>query len=346
MTIDNRSKLRLLGWDEHFEREFNAVGNIECCPYRVARVEKETWVLWGSEKPLNGYLTGKLRFNSKESGQLPALGDWVTAKKTDPGSAQIEAVLPRKTTLSRKVAGLITEEQVISANVDYMFIVTAPDQDFSPGRIERYLALVSNSGIKPVLVINKADLDKDTTMLEELVKGIDETLPLHYTSALSSTGLEGLLPYISSGETVTLVGSSGVGKSSLINALNDSSSLKTGAIREKDQKGRHTTNHREMIVLPQGGIIIDNPGMREIQLWVDNDGIEAAFPDIEELILKCRFRNCSHRSEPGCAVIGAIKRGELPEKRWNNYNKMLREVKFLEERKKKKNTYSQVKKGR
>jgi len=235
--------------------------------------------------------------------------------------------LPRASKFSRKVAGVTTEEQIVAANVDTLFLVIGLDGDFNPRRVERYLAPAWDSGATPVLVLNKADVCEDVTALIAEVELIAAGIPVHPVSALDGD-VDELRRYCVSGQTVALIGSSGVGKSTLINALLGEDRQDTGDVSEHQDRGRHTTTNRELIVLPTGGLIIDNPGMRELQLWSDDAGVDETFADILKLAGECRFRDCRHESEPDCAVQAALYDGTLDGERYRNYLKLKRELRY------------------
>ncbi len=323
-----------LGWDGFFEKRFTPFLKKGWVPYRVARVDRNGWLLWGESDPIVGKLSGKLRYHTADASLMPSLGDWVAVKRSESDQGFIQAVLPRKSIFSRKVAGVVLREQVIATNIDYTWVVVACDQSFRFRSIERYITQCHRSGAKPVLVMNKADLVEDLEHWLAQRSITDSSIPVHMVSARSKKGLDTLSPYLRKGVTSALVGSSGVGKSSLVNAIIAQDCMKTGEVRAYDHKGKHTTTKREMIVLPEGGVIIDNPGMREIQLWTDEANLDQSFSDIDMYAKLCKYTNCTHRSEPECAVREALEKGKASLSRWENYQKILRKVRFLEQRKK------------
>ncbi|HEX2163363.1 MAG TPA: ribosome small subunit-dependent GTPase A [Thermoanaerobaculia bacterium] len=274
---------------------------------------------------------GRLR----AEGVRPAVGDWVAVERLGARDGLIRRVLPRRTKLARKVPGARTEEQVLAADVDRVFLVMGLDGDFSPRRIERLAVVAREGGAEPVVVLTKADLVGD----EELAARIDEVraaapgTPVFAVSVPAGRGLEPLAAFLVPGETIALLGSSGAGKSTLLNRLVGREVMATGAVREHDSRGRHTTVHRELVVLPNGSLLIDNPGLREVQLWTESgEGLEETFEDVEELAAACRFRNCTHRHEPGCAVREAIEQGRLDPARLEAYRELAREREALERR--------------
>jgi len=270
---------------------------------------------------------------SADRAAFPAVGDWVAASpRPEEGRAAIVAVLPRKTAFSRKAWGSVTEEQVLAANIDTALIVSSLDRNFQLRRIERYLTLAWESGAEPAIVLNKADLCPEAEARRADVEAVAMGVPIHVVNATSGDGIDVLRQYLQPGRTVTLLGSSGVGKSTIINALLGADRLRVSAVRARDDKGRHTTTHREMVLFPDGGIVIDNPGMRELQLWADEEAVTDVFQEIEALAAACRFHDCQHEQEPGCAVRRALEDGTLDPARYANYLGLKRELRFLASR--------------
>lgn len=275
---------------------------------------------------LSAELEGKLRHGAQSRLDLPAVGDFVTFTALDDTHAIVRSVLPRRSAIVRKAAGTRTDEQVIASNVDTLFIVSSLDGDFNIRRIERYVILAWDSGARPAIVLNKADLCDDPSAVLDAIAATGWSVPVHRVCAFDAAAIAELTPYLGDGQTVALVGSSGVGKSTLTNALIGADRQDTGEVRT-DDRGRHTTTARQLFVLPGGAALIDTPGMRELQLWSDAAGIGDAFGDIAERAAACRFTDCAHEAEPGCAVRDAID----PE-RLENYRKLLREAVYLERR--------------
>ncbi|MEW6359359.1 MAG: ribosome small subunit-dependent GTPase A [Planctomycetota bacterium] len=324
-------KLEDLGWDGVFMAHFERFHEEGLAPGRIAREERDLYGVYWQGGEVMAEVSGKMRHDAGSRSDLPAVGDWV-AMHVRPGEGRgtIHAVLPRKSSFSRKEAGVHTEEQIAAANIDTVFLVTGLDRDFNLRRIERYLTLVWDCGASPVIVLNKADLCADVAARVEQVEAIAFGVPIHAVSAVTGGGVEALRLRLSRGKTAALLGSSGVGKSTLINALLGAERQAVRDVRASDGRGRHTTTRRELILLPGGGALIDNPGMRELQMWTDEDGLSGTFADVEEIAAQCRFRNCKHQSEPGCAVRQAIAAGALDAGRLRGYQKLQRELRHLE----------------
>ena len=266
-----------------------------------------------------------------ETQDFPTTGDYVMLRYIENGDSQILATLPRKTFFSRREPGPIPRDQAVAANFDYVFIMQSLNLDFNPKRLERYLALAWQSGAIPVILMTKADLVEDywdyLTQVERVATGVN----IHVVSAHTGQGLNRLNGYLQPGKTVVFLGSSGVGKSSLVNALAGREIMEVNAIREDDSKGRHTTTHRQLIRLKSGVMIIDTPGMRELGMWDVSEGIGEAFSDVEQFLGRCRFADCRHESEPGCGIKAAIASGELDASRWESYRKLSEEAVSKEE---------------
>ncbi|HEU5123762.1 MAG TPA: ribosome small subunit-dependent GTPase A [Verrucomicrobiae bacterium] len=325
--------LKTLGWNASLKEAFAGFQQKGFEPGRIAEEDKHHYVIFAKSGTLLGKVTGKFLHETRTRALLPKVGDWVAFSpvRNEDEKAQIHAVLPRRTKLSRKVPGRETEEQVLVTNVDVAFVVQALDQSFNPAQLQRHLAMVVEGGVKPVIVLNKADLCDD--ILEKLaaVERISAGAPVIAVSARTGRAIDSLTQLIRPGETIVFVGASGVGKSSLINFLYGEEILPTTEVRESDSKGRHTTSWRELIVLPDGGLVIDTPGMREFQMWLASESGQEAFADVEEIAVRCHFRSCSHTVEKRCAILEAVEKGELARERYDNYLKLKRELSFLNE---------------
>lgn len=276
---------------------------------------------------------GRLRHEARSSEDLPAVGDWVALRRLDDARrAVVEAVLPRRTAFLRRAAGDRTLAQVLAANVDTVFLVMGLDRDFNPRRIERALVLAWESGAEPVVLLNKKDACPDFESRRLEVERVAPGVPVRVIAAKLGEGIEELRAWLQPGRTIALLGSSGVGKSTLVNRLLGREQQKTREVRASDQRGRHTTTHRELVVLPDGALLVDTPGLRELQLWSDAGGLEATFEDLTAIAASCRFRDCGHDREPGCAVRAAVAKGELDSARLDSYLKLRAELRALEVR--------------
>ena len=339
--------LEKLGWNSYFEQTFKQYADGQLAPGRIVSEHKGMYRVQCAEGSFLSTISGKMRFQAKNREDFPAVGDWVAIRyKAGDEQAVIYAILPRKSKFSRKKAGITTEEQIVASNVDTVFLVNAVNADFNLRRLERYLLLAWESGANPVILLSKADLCSNIAHYIQQAESIAAGVPVIAISADKKMGLEQLTPYLGEGKTVALLGSSGVGKSTLANALYGEELLHVHAIREGDDKGRHTTTHRELIVLKEGGIIIDTPGMRELQLWDGDEGIHISFNDIEDLGRNCKFNDCSHETEPGCKVQAAIQAGTLDKNRLKSYYKLQKELEYLAKKEKEKEKQRQNQKRR
>lgn len=317
-----------LGWTPRYASIFEPHARMGCQPARVASEHPGLYrVLTGDGERL-AVVGGRLQHTAAGRGDLPAVGDWValSGRGSADGRAVIEAVLPRTSKFARQAPGSATGEQIVAANVDTVWLVMAANRDFNIRRLERYVSLAWSSGAQPVVVLSKADLAVDATALAADATTSAPGVPVHVLSALTGAGLAELAPYLAPGHTIALLGSSGAGKSTLFNALAGHARQTTQAVRDGDDRGRHTTTSRQLVVLPGGALAIDTPGMRELALWAADTGVSRAFEDVEAIAARCRFHDCSHLQEPGCAVQAALAKGELSAERLWSYQKLQREL--------------------
>ena len=319
-----------LGWDAYFEALWSESAQDGCVPARVVSQQRGLWRVVGNFEECWAEPSGKFRKESEAGGDWPAVGDWVSVElRAEKQNALIQHILTRRSRFVRKVAGKQIAEQVIVANIDVALIVAALDGDFNVRRVERYLAQCWESGARPAIVLNKADACAESAELAAEIEGIAMGAPVFLVSAKTGEGLEALEGSFKKGQTIVLLGSSGVGKSTLVNRLLQEDRQTTHAVRESDSRGRHTTTSRELFVLPSGAMIIDTPGLRELQLWNAAEGLTQTFADVDELAAQCRFTDCQHQKEPGCAVQAALASGILDGDRLESWRKLQREQEFL-----------------
>lgn len=333
-----KSKLNLqdLGWNDHFATLFQPYLESGYKIGRISTEHKNRFQVFTEIGEIWATVSGKMRYSTLERNDFPAVGDWVVLDYLDELTgyldsqvAIIQAVLPRNSKFSRKSAGKTSEEQIIATNIDTVFLVNALNLDFNIRRIERYLTLAWESGAMPVILLSKSDLCEDVQAKLLEVEACAPGVPIHPISCLTGDGIDELKHYVEAGQTVALLGSSGAGKSTLVNQLFGLEIQKTKEVREADNRGRHTTTSRELFVLPQGGLLIDTPGMRELQLYGTGDGLYDAFEDIYEYASQCRFSDCQHETEPGCAIHRALAEGSLVEDRYESFKKLQKEASYI-----------------
>lgn len=329
--------LQKYGYKEPFisqtEQLLNQTSYTNCVPGRIVLEHKHSYRIVTAEAEWLGTISGNFAFNASLRKHYPAIGDWVLVEKM-PGEEKciIHKLLDRQSLFSRKMAGVEIDEQIVASNIDLIFIVMSLNHDFNERRLERYLTAAWNSGATPIIVLTKMDLCEDIPHYIELTENIAFGVDIYPVSTVTGEGIPALANLLKPHKTAALMGSSGVGKSTLTNALIEQEKMTVQNIREDDSKGRHTTTHRELFAIPSGGIIIDTPGMRELQLWDTGDALDTSFSDIEALSTNCRFRDCSHKKEPGCAIQQAIRAGNLTNERYTSYLKLQKEIAYIDQK--------------
>lgn len=323
-------KLSNYGWNQFFEAHFQPYSAVGFDAGRVVLEYNHLYRVYTEQGELLADVAGKLRHEATSRASLPVVGDWVVVQpRPEEGKATIQSVLPRRGKFVRKAAGSRTEEQIVGANIDTVFLVTSLNQDFNLRRLERYLIVALKSGARPVIVLSKADLCAEVEERRAEIQIVAGDVPVHAVSVIKEDGLDKLTPYFRHGETVALLGSSGVGKSTLINHLIGRDVQRVREIREHDGRGQHATTHRELILLPQGGLVLDTPGMRELHLWDGEESLHLAFDDIEDLAGSCYFSDCQHGDEPRCAIREALAEGRIDAARYQSYEKLQKELEHI-----------------
>ena len=325
--------LHTYGWTDAFQQLFDALPDPGLIPARVIMQQRGSYQVMSGAGELTAQIAGKFALEALP-GDYPVVGDWVAISvRAEESAATIHHVLPRASSFKRKAArrtAAAGAEQVVAANLDIALLVQSLNGDLNPRRMERYLFVARDGGAEPVIVLTKADACDDVEAARASIEGIAAGARVYVVSALTGAGMEIFETLLGPGKTAALLGSSGVGKSTLVNALAGADVMLTRAISGDDKRGRHTTTHRELILLPSGALLLDSPGMRSLGVW-DSDGeVETAFPDVEEIMTQCRFSDCGHNNEPGCAVREALESGGLTQARWGSYQKLKRELAFAE----------------
>lgn len=318
--------LKKYGLNDRFEQEATLYNNLFLA--RVSEQHRDLYKVIGEQGELSANVSGKFVYHAYSQMNFPAVGDWVMIDRTDSnlGNAVIHHILPRKSVFARQTSGTANEQQIVAANIDTVFICMSLNADFNLRRIERYLTIAWDSMATPVIILTKSDLCEDLQQKMNEISSVSAGVDIVACSSENEYGYQAINAYIEKGKTIAFIGSSGVGKSTLINRLMGQDILATQKIREDDGKGRHTTTYRQLLLLPNGGIVIDTPGMRELQIYTGN--LSKTFEDIEEITAQCKYNNCTHGTEPGCMIREAIKNGALSEKRFENYQKLKREISY------------------
>ncbi len=329
--------LTTLGWNADFGQQFAPYAAKGWIPARVAVEDKHFFRVWTAEAELLAQVTGKLMHEARGAiSKLPKVGDWVAVKLVpNEEKAMIQAILPRRTRLCRKMAGRGNHEHILATNINTAFMVAAADASFDAKRLEQMLVMAHESGARPIVLLNKIDLCEDLDARIANARSVAGDAMVLAVCALTGRGVKQLAQLIKPGETAVFIGTSGVGKSSLINRLYGEDIQATLEVRTNDAKGRHTTSWREMIFLPKGGVVIDTPGMREFHLWVIGEGSKQAYPEIDAVAVRCHFRDCTHTKEQKCAVLEALAAGTLPRERYDSYLKLQLEIRYLHDAEKK-----------
>jgi ribosome biogenesis GTPase / thiamine phosphate phosphatase len=322
--------LAAIGWDDFFASAYAPwTDTRDVRPGRIAIEFNQIFRVYVEDGEVDAVTAGRLKHRAASRAELPAVGDWVAVRQRPEDGAVIVGVLPRRTAFTRRAAGEPTGEQVVAANVDVVFVVMGLDRDYNPRRLERYLLMARESGAAPVILLTKPDLSPDLSAHLRDVTTLAGDIAVHVVNPKRGEGVEQLHAHLEAGRTGAMLGSSGVGKSTIINRLVGVDVQRTREVRASDSRGRHTTTHRELVMLPGGGLIIDTPGMRELQLWDAADAVRETFDDIDALAAGCHFTNCRHRDEPRCAVKAAVAEGTLPAERLDSYVKLQDELATL-----------------
>lgn len=335
LTEEFKLNIKSLGFTNFFEEQLATLLEEKkyekCVPARVSLEHKHAYRVISGDDEWLATVSGLYAYEAFDRAEYPAVGDWVLVEKMDgENRAVIHKLFKRKSQFSRKIAGREIEEQLVATNVDFVLLVMSLNADFNIRRLERYLVAAWDSGATPIIVLTKADLCEDAHRYLKEVQSVAMGVDIFVTSSYTGEGIEQIRALFKEGVTGALLGSSGAGKSTLTNALYGADKMEVSHIREDDAKGRHTTTHRELVLLPGGGCLIDTPGMRELQLWDQGDSLASSFKDIEEFASNCRYRDCTHKSEPGCAVNLAVDTGDLEYSRLQSYFKLQKELAFIE----------------